>query len=91
VRNAVMIEPSPLWITSLTDHRDHAVTLECVDQAGADGQLYGVCGEVVVPAALISPPGRRCALCDAAVQSGGRRAYPSRLPWIARLLGRGAR
>lgn len=95
MRGTVTVEPRPVWITSVTDGRDHSVRFECVDQAGVDGQLSGVCGAAVLPTPCVSPPGPRCALCDAAVQASNRPPVrrldterPARLQWIIRWIGR---
>ncbi|MGH3864695.1 MAG: hypothetical protein ACRDQ4_00925 [Pseudonocardiaceae bacterium] len=60
-----MGESRPAWVTSVTDWLDHAVTSEVLESAHATGrpQPVAVCGEHLLPAALVEPPGRRCWRC----------------------------
>jgi hypothetical protein len=59
------------WMTCALDTREHAVT-DADFAAGLPHGLYkGVCGYLVVPQALVSPPGRACALCTVGLGEGG--------------------
>ena len=57
----------PTWITSSTDHREHAIADEAlaVGVAQGCGIYQAMCGAAVTPAALTTPPGRRCQPCCA--------------------------
>jgi hypothetical protein len=83
----------PIWITSVTDWLDHAVTLDTGESARASSPLrpVAVCGLTLLPAALVEPPGRRCWRCVETLalrqphrRRGRRHARPS--AW-RRLLG----
>ena len=51
------------WVVSVTgmDGQAHEVLVD--DMSGGSSGCVAVCGAVVVPAALVAPPGRRCAPC----------------------------
>lgn len=51
------------WVVSVTgvDGLAHEVLVD--DMSGCGSGCVAVCGEVVFPAALVAPPGRRCAPC----------------------------
>lgn len=52
--------PGPvIWITCSGDGQEHAVF---DDDRGGSARL-ATCGHTVIPAALITPPGRRCTYC----------------------------
>jgi hypothetical protein len=55
-----------VWVTSVTDGLDHAVTHEAMESALATSrpQPVAVCGLALLPAALVAPPGRRCWRCE---------------------------
>jgi hypothetical protein len=82
----------PVWVTSVTDWLEHAVTVDAMESALATSrpQPMAVCGVTLLPAALVEPPGRRCWRCEETLaprkpnRRGGRRARPS--TW-RRLLG----
>jgi len=53
----------PIWVTSVADRLDHAVTLDAMESARATGRTVAACGADLIPAALSAPPGRRCPSC----------------------------
>lgn len=54
-------------MTSGHDRLEHAVTDDDVAASvrGARGRYPSLCGHLVTPRALVSPPGRRCPHCQA--------------------------
>lgn len=53
----------PIWVTSVADRLDHAVTLAAMELARSTGRSVAACGADLIPAALSAPPGRRCPSC----------------------------
>ncbi|MGH3809357.1 MAG: hypothetical protein ACRDRU_22580 [Pseudonocardiaceae bacterium] len=75
-----------IWVTSVTDWQDHAVTRAEMESARATGRLRPVaaCGATLLPAAFIKPPGQQCWRCVETIapkhpdrRRGGRHARPS--------------
>ncbi len=58
-----MKQALPIWVTSVSDRLDHAVTLEEMYSARTTGRMVAACGAILIPAALSAPPGRRCGRC----------------------------
>jgi hypothetical protein len=52
------------WVVSVTSINGLAHDVLVDDMAGGSPGWVAVCGAVVVPAALVVPPGRRCAPCS---------------------------
>lgn len=52
------------WMTSSDDRLEHAVT-DDTGVRGAAGRYRAVCGHLIGPRALVSPPGRACPHCRA--------------------------
>jgi len=80
-----------LWVTWMTcayDGLEHAISDEAFALAYDQGigAYHAVCGHLVVPQALISPPGRRCGECLAVLHE--RLSWTRRNGWFGRLLGR---
>lgn len=53
-----------VWITCVSDRREHAVSESDFAAGVADGLYRAVCGHVVLPRALVSPCGPRCSACS---------------------------
>ncbi|MGH3566340.1 MAG: hypothetical protein ACRDRH_09960 [Pseudonocardia sp.] len=51
------------WMTSSDDRLEHAVT-DDTGVRGAKGRYRAVCGHLVSPRALVSPPGPACPRCQ---------------------------
>lgn len=51
------------WMTCAVDRLHHAINEEDFDYGLHCGRYLAVCGHLVLPCALVSPPGRRCPLC----------------------------
>ncbi len=66
-------------VTCARDGRTHAVAHAVLSEslAAGTGHCTAVCGHMVLPASLSSPPGTRCVLCD---QATGGPAEPRREP-----------
>lgn len=65
----------PIWITSISDDSDHAVTRENMAagmESGA-GTYPAECGATVVPPSMTEPPQSRCPYCRAALRMQRRR------------------
>lgn len=63
-------------VTSVTDGRDHAVTLDAMAagiQSGT-GRYSAICRAIIEPAALAAPPGLSCPACRAALGQSRVRA-----------------
>ena len=86
-------ETRPVWVTSVTDGLDHAVTSDAMESALATNrpQPVAVCGATLLPAALVEPPGRRCWRCEETLTpkkpDGRRRGRHARPSAWRRLLG----
>lgn len=71
-----------IWVTSVPDRNEHAVTSDELD-ALPSGRLVAICGAVVLPAPLVVPPESACRHCVDAIQRRaqrrrrGRHARPS--------------
>lgn len=54
-----------VWMTCSVDGRDHAVTGSHADTASERerGIYAAVCGRLVAPKSMVSPPGPRCQAC----------------------------
>lgn len=78
------------WFTCGSENIDHAIREDDVvtGMAGGSGQYAALCGATVCVASMVSPPGRRCASCQAAVLLAERDS-PSRTGFLGKLLGRG--
>lgn len=61
----------PIWITSISDDADHAVTREnmAVGMATGTGTYRAECGATVVPPSMTEPPRHRCPYCRAALRT----------------------
>jgi hypothetical protein len=74
----------PIWVTSVVDCLDHAVTLTAMESARTTGRPVASCGADLIPAALSAPPGRGCPSCvklpaqrQPDHRRGGRHARPN--------------
>ena len=56
-------KPYLLWITSMRDGRDHAVSDAELDTGSKNGHYRALCGHDVIPTAMTAPPGQRCPNC----------------------------
>ncbi len=79
-----MKQALPIWVTSVSDRLDHAVTLDAMESVRTTGRTVAACGANLIPAALSAPPGRRCSSCvglpaqrQADQQRDGRHARPN--------------
>jgi hypothetical protein len=79
----------PIWVTSVAERLDHAVTMDAMELARTTGRSVAACGADLVPAALIAPPGRRCPSCvelpaqrQAGQRRGGRHARLNTWRWF---------
>jgi hypothetical protein len=79
----------PIWVTSVADRLDHAVTLDAMESAQITGRTVAACGADLIPAALSAPPGRRCPSCVKLAEQrqsdqrrGGRHARPNTWRWV---------
>lgn len=79
------VEPNAL-VTCARDGRTHAVSHAVLAESlsAGTGHCTAVCGHMVLPASLASPPGSRCVLCDDAtgateIRSQTRRRRAGRL------------
>lgn len=61
--------PFVTWFTCSFENIDHAISEDDVTTGISlgTGQYAALCGATVCAAPMICPPGRRCALCEAAV------------------------
>lgn len=76
-----------IWVTSVADRLDHAVTPEAMEEARTAGQRpVAACGAHLLSAALCAPPQHRCPGCvnlalpaqrQVDRQRGGRHARPT--------------
>jgi len=93
--SAVTNEPSKpylLWITSVRDGRDHAVSDAELDTGSKNGHYRALCGHDVIPTAMTAPPGQRCPTCalrraaltrvDRATDTGMPRLMARLTSWI---------
>lgn len=78
------------WFTCGSENIDHAISEDDVITGMADGsgQYAALCGATVCVASMVSPPGPRCASCQAALLLAERNS-PSRAGFFGKLLGRG--
>jgi hypothetical protein len=80
-----------VWVTSTADGADHAVT-DAAMTAGLtarQGLFLALCGTEVITAALVTPPGQRCAQCQALIRpQPAPRMAPARRRLIGWLSGR---
>ena len=58
-----MKQALPIWVTSVANHLDHAVSLAAMEAVRTTGRAVAACGAELTPAALSAPPGRRCPRC----------------------------
>jgi hypothetical protein len=79
----------PIWVTSVADCLDHAVTMDAMESARTTGRPVAACGADLIPAALSAPPGRRCRRCvelpaqrKADQRRGGRHQRPNTWRWF---------
>jgi hypothetical protein len=58
-----------VWVTSIADGADHALTEAAMATglAARQGMFLALCGTGVVAAAMVAPPGQRCARCHACI------------------------
>lgn len=61
----------PVPMTCTGDGLDHRVSETSLSDACRSGRYRAVCGRLVIPAALVAPPGRVCPACS--VVLGGDR------------------
>ena len=75
-------------VTCARDGRSHVVPHAVLAESltAGTGCCTAVCGHLVLPASLASPPGDRCVLCADA--SGGTRREPRRRLWSGGYRGR---
>lgn len=75
-------------VTCARDGRTHAVAHAVLAEslAAGTGHCTAVCGHMVLPASLSSPPGSRCALCDQATVVPAEPRRDVRRRWAARRL-----
>lgn len=69
------------WMTCSVDQFEHAVTDEQFAAGRHRGMYRAVCGHLVAPQPMVSPPGRRCRGCLNRVVGTSRRAQPDRRRW----------
>ncbi|TCK20040.1 hypothetical protein [Pseudonocardia endophytica] len=89
VADAETVEQNAL-VTCARDGRTHAVAHAVLSEslAAGTGHCTAVCGHMVLPASLSSPPGSRCALCDEATvvpldtRRDSRRRWGTRRPYL---------
>lgn len=76
-------------VTCARDGRTHVVTHAVLAESLTSGAgcCTAVCGHVVLPASLASPPGERCVLCTE--DSDRPRREPRRRPWSVGYRSRG--
>ena len=59
-----MTDMRNIWVTSVADRLDHAVTSEAMEVALATGkQPVAMCGARLLSAAMCAPPQRQCPRC----------------------------
>ena len=87
VANAETVEQNAL-VTCARDGRTHAVPHAVLSQSmvAGTGHCTAVCGHMVLPASLSSPPGSRCALCDEAAIVPAEPRSQTRRRWGSRRL-----
>lgn len=73
-------------VTCARDGRTHAVAHAVLSESlvAGTGHCTAVCGHMVLPASLSSPPGSRCVLCDEATIAPAEARRESRRRWGAR-------
>lgn len=78
-------------VTCARDGMNHVVAHVVLadSMAAGTGQCTAVCGHVVLPASLSSPPGSRCLLCSEASGVGVEPRRESRRRWGASRIGQG--
>jgi hypothetical protein len=74
-----------IWMTCLLDGWEHAVTDEQMAEGAPRGRYLSVCGRLVTPGSLFSPPGRRCRTCHATLTPAPAPRHP-RPSWWRSLL-----
>ncbi|HEY4008219.1 MAG TPA: hypothetical protein VGM60_23975 [Pseudonocardia sp.] len=52
-----------LWMTCVTDGRDHLVAEDALEAGRRTGRYQALCEHEIIPASLTSPPGPTCADC----------------------------
>jgi DNA-directed RNA polymerase subunit RPC12/RpoP len=79
------------WFTCGSENVDHAIGEEAVVTGMSEGSgLYAaLCGATVCVASMVSPPGRRCASCQARLLLAERDSPSRRTGFLSKLLGRG--
>lgn len=85
-RRAPVAEARPeqnAQVTCARDGRTHAVAHAVLAEslAAGTGHCTAVCGHMVLPASLASPPGSRCVLCDQATGTDAAPRRESRRRW----------
>ncbi|ALG10325.1 hypothetical protein [Kibdelosporangium phytohabitans] len=65
----------PIWITSVADDTEHAVTHDAMAAGFTDntGTYRALCRATVIPPAMTEPPGARCPICRAILRNYRRR------------------
>lgn len=73
-------------VTCARDGRTHAVAHAVLSEslAAGTGHCTAVCGHMVLPASLSSPPGSRCVLCEQASPSPAEPRREPRRRWSRR-------
>lgn len=74
-----------LWMTCVSDGRDHLVAEGSLEAGRRTGRYQALCEHEIMPGSLMAPPGPTCTDC---AQRGGRRAAAARRrTGVGRLLG----
>lgn len=83
--------PFVTWFTCGSENIDHAISEDDVitGMSGGSGRYAALCGTTVCVASMVSPPGRRCASCQAALLIAERDSPSRRTGFLSKLLGRG--
>lgn len=73
-------------VTCARDGRTHAVAHAVLSEsmAAGTGHCTAVCGHMVLPASLSSPPGTRCVLCEQATDAVTEPRRDTRRRWSRR-------
>jgi hypothetical protein len=66
--------PRPIWVTSIVDNADHAITHEnmAAGITARTGTYRALCRTTVVPPAMTEPPAGRCPYCAAILRQHPR-------------------
>lgn len=62
-----------LHVACVSDGRDHWISEAQLVDARPSGRYRAVCGRLVLPTALVTPPGRVCSACSVVLGAGRER------------------